>query len=424
MADATPPQAAGRRKGIFGNRNFLDYFGMYLTSRSAFQVASVGLIWVVYAVTGSALDVALVGVVSTVATLAVTLPAGVWVDRFDRPRLMLVSNFASAACLVLLAVFGSPQGFNLPVIVAVVLVWAAAGELYRSTSYAIVPDFVAPDELPNANGVAQSGYQLVSSISTVLGGALIVAAGVLSTFVFGVVGYAAASVFSGLILLRSRRGAKAPPEAKARPGMGKEIVEGFRWLLTQRGLFWLSVLALVFNFVFGIPTYFVVIYVTSALDVGAFYFGAILAIFVAGGAAGSLLAGRMTGTLAHPGKVILLFWGASGGSLLALMGLYPSLPVALAAVLGIGLGVGFGNNVWLTSAQNLVPTAMRGRYFAIDGLLSFAGGPPSIAVGGIMIAAIGITSVFVLSGALLLLFTPLFAAVKSLWVLDGRPRAP
>ena len=417
-----PPRRPGRA-GVFGNRSFLDYFGMYLSSRSSFQVANVGLVWVVYAVTGSALDVAVVGVSNTVATLAMTLPAGVWIDRFDRPLLLFVSNAGSTICLVLLTFFGVGERFSLPAVVAVVLVWAAASELYRSTSYAVVPDIVPSRELANANGIAQSGFQLVTSISTVLGGALIVAAGVISTFVFGVLGYGAAALFSGLLLLRTRKGAGAPHSGtKAKPNMVREIREGFGWLLTQRGLLWLSILALVFNFVFGIPTYFIVIYVTRVLDVGAFYYGAILAVFVAGGAAGSLLAGRLPRTLAYPGKAVILSWGFGGGSLLSLLGLYPSLPVALASALGIGLGIGFGNTVWLTSAQNLVPTEMRGRYFAIDGLLSFAGGPPSIAVGGVLIAAIGITAVFLLSGGLLLVFAVAFALVKSLWALDGRPR--
>jgi len=75
------PSNKGGRLGIFGNRNFLDYFLTYLTSRSAFQVASVGLVWAVYAITKSALDVALVGIANTVATLITTLPAGVWIDR-------------------------------------------------------------------------------------------------------------------------------------------------------------------------------------------------------------------------------------------------------------------------------------------------------------------------------------------------------
>jgi MFS transporter, DHA3 family, macrolide efflux protein len=309
-------------------------------------------------------------------------------------------------------------------VVVIVVVWAAAGELYRSTSYAVLPDIVKVNELSNANGVTQSAYQVVNSLSTVLGGGLIVIAGVVLTFVYGVAGYGLAALFSGFLVYRFRiaRLGKTS-ESQKRRNMVKEIVEGFHWLITKRGLFELSLLALVFNFVFGIPTYFLVIYVTTALKAGAFLYRTILAIFAGGGGAGSLLAGRITSALAFAGKVPIIVWGGLGGALLFLLGIFPSTMIALIAVLGIGLGLGFGNNVWLTSAQNLVPNEMRGRYFAIDGLLSFVGGPPSIAVGGILITTIGITRVFEISGASLLIAALGFALMKDLWELDGRSQA-
>ena len=422
---STDPPRKGRRLGIFGNRNFLDYFLTYLTSRSAFQVANVGLVWAIYAVTKSALDVALVGVANTVATLITTLPAGVWIDRFDRVKLFLLSNLVSTLCLILLSFVGTGPGFSLYAIVIVIAVWAVAGEIFRSTSLAVIPDFVTSEELPNANGVAQSGYQVVSSISTVLGGALIVAAGVLSTYLFGVAGYGLATIFSATLLVRTR-GARRHLSAEARPsqGMIREVREGFRWLQAQRGLLWLSIIALVYNFFYGIPTYFLVVYVSNVLRVVAFYYGALIAVFVAGGAVGALLAGRFPGTLKHSGKIFVISWGFLGGSLLLLVGFVPTLPVALVGLLGVGFGIGFGVNVWLTTAQNIVPTAMRGRYFAIDGLLSFVGGPPSIAVGGILVVSIGITKSFILSGAAIVAFSVAFVFVRSLWTLDGSLRRP
>lgn len=413
------------RSGIFGNRSFLDYFGMFLTSRSAFQVATVGLIWLVNAVTHSALDIAIVGVANTVSTVVVTLPAGVWVDRVDRRILLLISNVASVACLALLTFLTVISIFEMAFVVAIVVLWAAAGELYRSTSYAVLPEIVREEELSNANGVTQFGYQIVSSVSTALGGPLIVIAGVALTFAYGAVGYGLAALFSGFLLYRfhGTRLRVITPEAKqTERNMLREIREGFLWLLTQPGLFGLSLLALVCNFLFGIPIYFLVIYVTVTLKAGALLYAGLSAIFVAGAAIGSLVAGRMSETLAYAGKVNILSWGGAGGAMLLVLGLFPQALIALLAALGIGLGLGFGTTVWLTSAQNLVPIEMRGRYFAIDGLLSFIGGPPSIAVGGILITLIGMSHVLEMSGVLLLVSALVFSFMKSLWILDGRPK--
>ncbi len=415
-------------RGIFRNRNFLDYLAVYLTSSSAFQVASVGLIWIVYAITKSALDVAIVGIANTVSTIIVTLPAGVWIDRIERRFLLLVSNVISVACLLLLTLLDGINRFEITLVVAIVVVWAGAGELQRSTRYAVLPDLVSTNELLNANGVTQSSFQIVNSISTVLGGGLIVIAGVIVTFVFGVLGYGAAAIFSGFLFYRFRSGQKfrgaTSTQTPPNHNMRREIVEGFRWLITQRGLFSISILALISNFLFGIPIYFLVIYVTSSLKAGAFIYGAILALFAAGTGAGSLLASRTPKALQYAGKVNILCWVTLGGAMLLVLALFRSTPIALIASLSIGIGLGFGNNIWLTAAQNLVPPEMRGRYFAIDGLLSFVGGPPSIAVGGILITLIGINSVFELSGILLLLSALGLSFIRSLWRLDGRSKEP
>lgn len=408
---------------IFRNRDFLDYFGMNLTSRSAGQVANVALIWVVFAITRSALDVAIVGVTETVAAVVMTLPAGVWVDRHNRRFLLVLSNSLRTICLLLLILFTGIIGFQLIGIIAIAFIWNAATEIYRSTDYSLLPDLVRSEELANANGVTRAGYRLVGSVSNILGGALVAFVGVALAFLFSTVGYALAALFSAFLFYRFRsvRIQQKPESQKEKRVMSKEIKEGFLWLVMQKGLFQLSLSALVFNFLLGMPNYFMVVYVSVALKAGALLFGGVLASYVIGSAVGSLLVKR-TNAIAYTGKVWITLYGATAGALLLLQGLFPTPLFAISANFVTGITSGFGGNVWLTSAQNLVPSQMRGRFFAIDGLLSFVGGPPSIAVGGILVTLIGVLPVFEVSGIAMLLFALVFAFMKSLWALDGRGR--
>ncbi len=410
--------------GIFRNRNFLDYFGMNLSSRTAGAVTNVAVIWFVFAATRSAIDIAIVGLAASVATVVFTLPSGVWVDRHDRRTLLLLSNTLRAVSLVLLALITATAGFQLYAVIVFSLVWNGANELYRSADYSVLPELVGPGEVADANGITMAGYSLLGSFSSALGGALIVLAGAVVAFTYSAAGYIVAAVFSLFLLLR-HGGANRKlvgHAGKRKAMMGREIREGMRWLISQRGLLELSLSAVVFNFLFGVTFYFLVIYVGDALGAGAFLFGAVLASFVIGSAAGAVIVAR-TGAVRHTGKVWLLINGVSAGALMIVLGVFPAVPVALGATFGIGLAMGFGGNVWLTSAQNLVPTAMRGRYFAIDGLLSFIGGPPSIVAGGILITLIGIVKVYEIAGALLLLSGFAFTLMKDLWRLDGRPAA-
>ena len=101
------------------------------------------------------------------------------------------------------------------------------------------------------------------------------------------------------------------------------------------------------------------------------------------------------------------------------MGLFPSVYVALPLGFIIGLGIGISVNLWLTSAHNLVPDDMRGRYYALDGVLT-SFNPASIAAGAFLIAASGVLWDFIFSGVMMLVFTLVFGLMKSFWNLDGR----
>jgi Na+/melibiose symporter-like transporter len=340
----------------------------------------------------------------------------VWVDRHNRRRLLLLSNSIRGASIALLTIVSAIYGFNLLAVIIIAIVWSAVSELYRSTNFSILPEIVDAEELPAANGLTQAGSSLLGSASNALGGALVAFAGAVSALFYSTVGYVAATAFSVLIASRSVTPAASENGTRKRE-MFVEIREGFAWLISQRGLFLLSLSATFFNFFLGIASYFLVVYVGAGLNSGAFVFGGLFALNVLGNAIGSLLAGR-TEFLASAGKAWVLA-GIISGPLVLVLGVLPRPSVAAVALLAIGLVFGFGNNLWLTSAQNLVPHRMRGRYFAVDGLLSFVGGPPSIVVGGILITVIGIVPVYELVGVLLFVSALGFALAKSLWTLDG-----
>ncbi|MDG6910233.1 MAG: MFS transporter, partial [Nitrososphaerota archaeon] len=157
--------AATPRRGLLRNRNFWDYFGMNIASSMAGQVGNLAVIWYVFALTNSPLAVTIVGASETLAAVIFSLPAGVWVDRHDRRRLLLVANSVRVASLGLLAAMTAAFGLSLVAVVAIVFAWNGATELYRSTDHSVLPDLVAPEEVTDANGLTRSGYMLASSAS-------------------------------------------------------------------------------------------------------------------------------------------------------------------------------------------------------------------------------------------------------------------
>ena len=87
----------GSFRRLLRNVRFRSFLGMSLATRTAGAVTSVCVIWWVFAVTGSPIAVAFVGIAESVATALTTLPAGTWVDRYDRRLLLVVASILMAS---------------------------------------------------------------------------------------------------------------------------------------------------------------------------------------------------------------------------------------------------------------------------------------------------------------------------------------
>ena len=90
------------------------------------------------------LPVASVAAADTFPWLVLALPAGALADRFERGRLMAVTNFGRALVLVTLALLVASGRINLPLLILLVFVNGGARAIYYSASQATVPELVEP----------------------------------------------------------------------------------------------------------------------------------------------------------------------------------------------------------------------------------------------------------------------------------------
>lgn len=423
MNDLVPGAGDGKESFPFGKKPLYGFFGSSSLSRLGYNTAAVCVAWYVFSSTHSAIAVGIVALVESLAATAGALPAGALVDRLNRAFLVVVSMVLGAVSLGILAWFSVFYGFNLYVLMAAAAVWSIGLELFRSASSSILPDIVEPNALPRANGMNRAISSTVGSIANAMAGGLIIAVGVAAAVAGSAAVFAVSAVTAAFLIFPSVGGKISGREGQQRPGrnMGMELKEGLHWLLSERGLWELTISATFFNFFFSLSFSYMVIYVAASLHADSLVYGTVLAVYAVGDVAGSLLPGYIH-PLAHAGKIWVFMYGLAVGLSLLLMGALPYVPEAIILGLSIGIFAGFSGNVWLTSAQNLVPSGMRGRYFAIDGVLSFIGGPPAIATGAVLISVIGVSSTFLLTGILMATSAMIFGSMKGLRGLDGRPR--
>lgn len=414
MSVGAPQSASGTFASLLRNAPFLKLFSAGVASVLGATAAEVCLVWLIFVATHSSIDIAYLGVVGSVSGIAFSLVGGTVVDRYDRRRLMILSDFARAASTVALVLILVVYGFNLVAILVEAFVLSAFTVVFNPAEQSFIPALVPPRDLPDANGLVRASRNAAGFIGASVGGAMIVTLGAVP----GVAVMGATFLVSGLLISLLARDLGVLPSLAS--GLRRsarflgDLREGFAWLYRSPGLFQLTISATFFNFFSTVFGTFLVFYATGLLHGSALVFGGLLALNVAGNGLGALLVGRV-GAVRYAGKAWVVPYGVVSAGFVILLALFPSIPLAVPTVFAVGLASSFAGTAWLSAAQLMVPTEMQGRYFGIDGLGSWAIIPLGIILGGLLIAAVGIGETYLLAGVGWLIAGLLFLIPRALW---------
>ena len=111
---------------LLGHRPFLFYFASRGFSEFCYQIGAVAVGWQVYALTGSAFDLGMVGLVQFIPTALLVFAAGHAADRYDRKRVVQLCQLVAGNAAAFLA-WGSFAGWlTVPEIFAAVAVFGVA----------------------------------------------------------------------------------------------------------------------------------------------------------------------------------------------------------------------------------------------------------------------------------------------------------
>ena len=147
---------------LFRHPPFAFFFGANPLSRFSFQIGAVALGWQVYALTHSAFDLGLVGLVEFIPAALLTFAAGHAADHYPRQRVAQISMTIKGLIALLLA-FGSFAGWlTITEIFAAAAVLGAANAFERPALQAILTR-VTPTGMLQKGASITSGAQQVAT---------------------------------------------------------------------------------------------------------------------------------------------------------------------------------------------------------------------------------------------------------------------
>ncbi|HEY1883403.1 MAG TPA: MFS transporter [Candidatus Cybelea sp.] len=374
---------------------FLVYLGARFFSEFSYQVGAVVIGWNIYALTHSAFDLGMAGLVQFLPTALLVFVTGSAADRFSRRRVMQACQVAQGLVAAFLTLGSLEHWLTVPAIFAALAVLGVADAFESPATAALLSAVTERGTLQRGAALSSGGLQFATIAGPALGGLLYaispaVPYGLMFAF------WAVAAVLSGSIAAAR---SVAAPSRESRTF--RELWAGVAFVRSEPAI--LGTISLdLFAVLFGGATALLPIYARDILHVGPLGLG----ILRAAPAVGALL---MTVALARRtisrragrrmfGAVIVF------GLATIVFALSHSFWLSLFALAVLGAADTISVVIRSSLVQLRTPDAMRGRVGAVNFLFinasnqlgafesgtvaAFLGAVPSVLLGGIASVAI------------------------------------
>jgi MFS family permease len=370
---------------------FRNYFIATVVSNVGSWMQIVAQGWLVLSLTDSPFYLGLVGLVRAVPTILLSLIGGVLADRFDRRRILIVTQSVAMMSSVLLATL---------VIIDVVTVWHILAISFVSsvffaadnpTRQALVPDLVGRERLTSAIGLNAAAWNGAAVIGPSIAGILIAVVGVAGAFSLNAASYLAVM---GVVITMP----ELPRYASAKRSVAGQLADGMRYILDQRAIW--GILLLIAIPSLGARPYIQMmpVFARDVLGMGATGYGVLMAASGIGALIGALAVTSL-GSSTRRGMILLVVTAGLGVTLIGFSSshwLVPSLLLVVAVGGASTLMMSLANAV----LQGLVPGEMRGRVMSVYSLIAAGFMPLGSMLLGSLGSVIGVPLAVGLGGAL------------------------
>ncbi len=356
----------------------------------------IALVVLVFQLTGQGLAVAGLVAAEVIPVLLLAPVAGVVIDRISRKAVLIGADLFRAS-LVLTLLW--PQGAWHAYVVAACL--AAGNTFFNPTVQAVIPVLTTEEQRLAANSVAWSTGRLVQIVASAVAGGLIVAMGTGPAFAVNALSFLASAVLIGRLRIAPHAGQLG---ATAKRGLGSYWADARDGLVFARKDRFISRLLLVqglASFAVGATSAMLVVLSERHLQLPPAGFAWLIGAIGIGSLIGPLIPNALARDYRTARWLFVPFIIRGVGDVL--LGVFTAVPIALLLLFIYGLNASTGVVVFNSTVQGAVPDAVRGRVFTTLDVTWSAMRLLSLALGGVLVDALGVEPLFWVGGTLLAL---------------------
>ena len=219
-------------RSLWRSRDFVQLWSGQATSQFGFRIGGIAIpLLALTVLDATAFDMGLLNAAQSLGVLLFGLPAGAWVDRVRRRRLMLAMDLTRAALLVTVPIAGLLHWLTLYQLIVVALAVGVGSVFFDIAHQSYLPGFVGRERLVEANAKLQVSQSVATVTGPGIGGGLVGLIGASSTVLVTALTFLGSAGF-----LRRIRATDPAPEPVEHPRLVTEIAEGLRFVLRDAAL--------------------------------------------------------------------------------------------------------------------------------------------------------------------------------------------
>jgi MFS family permease len=356
--------------------------------------------WLVHTLEDSPLFLGYVGLANAAPAILLNLFGGVFADRLDNRRLIMVTQTLLASLIFLLATLTLTSVVEVWHVLGIAFVAGAVNAFDQPARQALYPHLIDRSVMMSAVALNSSIWQGTRIVAPAIAGMIIATAGIAASF------YVAGSGFAIMVLVMSTL--KVPHfERSASKGTGRDMLEGIKFI-KDNSIFSSLIALTFFNSFFGMAYVILMpVFAEEILGRGATAYGMLLSVSGASSLATTVFMGTRTNL---NGKVWVLIGGAVlSGVSIAVFALTAEVFKSFCLAMSLMFIIGIFNSMYrisiMSSLQMLVPDQMRGRVMGFYGMTyslmpmggmqasavaTVVGAPIAIALGGMAVSTFAV----------------------------------
>lgn len=330
--------------------------------------------------------------------LLFSLHSGALVDRFDRKRILWISNAIRTVLIAGLALFVFSDLIDIYSMYVFFFLLGSVEPFFDNASFAILPRVVPQSQFEKANGRLFAASTISNEFVGPPVGSFMFAIFPPFAFLFSAISYGTSSALMGTLAGDYKRETAATGSR-----IMDEIREGFRWFWGNGVIRSLAILTTLQNIVATAGLSLLVLYAQDHLGLDAIGYGVLISAGAVGGISAGLVAEHIarklgTGLAVAAGCVLM-------SAAFLVLGVTQNSLIAMAMLACTSFSFVLSYTLILALRQTLIPDGLLGRVTSVYRFIAIGAAPLSGLLGGFLARQWGLQAPFIFGGIVTLLAT-------------------